>query len=67
MEKVKIVNDGKRIRLFFHYNEALIEIMREHRGWWIKKDKCWQFPAFKYKELYAELKSKMYEVRVERV
>lgn len=46
------------------YNDDLIDIMREHSGWWYKKERCWQFPVSKFSELYDDLKKNLYAVDV---
>lgn len=46
------------------YNTDLIDIMRDHDGWWYKKEKAWQFPIGKLTELYDKLTNKKYNVEI---
>lgn len=46
------------------YNTDLIDIMRDHEGWWFKKERCWQFPLWKLEPLYDELTEKHYKVEI---
>ncbi|MFW6130047.1 MAG: hypothetical protein ACOC56_02610 [Atribacterota bacterium] len=46
----------------FHYNEDLVEIMRDFNGFWNKKQKAWFLPAYKKSELRDELVRRMYNV-----
>ena len=64
VQKVKIRKGEKVIRVHFIYNTDLVDIMREHRGWWFRKEKCWQFPLWKLEPLYDELTSKHYNVEI---
>ena len=46
------------------WNPDLVEIMRDHKGWWYRKEKCWQFPLWKLEPLYEELTKKQYSVEI---
>lgn len=61
-EKVRIIKFNKQIKVKFHYNEDLVEIMRDFDGYWNRKEKAWFFPAYKKSELRDELTKRMYEV-----
>jgi len=64
VQKVRIEKGEKNIRVHFMYNTDLVEIMQENRGWWFRKEKCWQFPLWKLEPLYDELTSKLYKVEI---
>jgi len=64
VQKVKIRKGEKKIRVHFMYNTDLVEIMQSHRGWWFRKEKCWQFPLWKLEPLYDELTTKHYNVEI---
>jgi len=64
VQKVKIRKGERNIKVHFIYNTDLIDIMRENRGWWFKKEKCWQFPLWKLEPLYDELTAKRYNVEI---
>jgi len=59
-----IRKEGKRIKINFSYNPDLVEIMRDHKGYYIRKEKTWVFPAEKLHEIRDELVRKMYSVRI---
>jgi len=64
VQTVKIRKEGNKIKLNFMYNTDLIDIMREHKGYFFRKEKAWVFPAYKQSELYDELTSKHYRVEI---
>ena len=61
---VKIQKDGKHINVFFSYNEDLVRLMKENRGWWSPKKKCWIFPLYKRSDIIEVLKSNLYKVQL---
>ena len=63
-QRVRIRKGEKVIKVHFMYNTDLVDIMREHNGWWIYKEKCWQFPVGRLSEIYDDLTSKMYKVEI---
>jgi len=64
VQSVKIRKGEKIIRVHFMYNTDLIDIMREHDGWWFKKEKAWQFPIGKLTEVYEHLTNERYNVTI---
>jgi len=64
VQTVTIRKGEKIIYIHFSYNTDLIDIMREYKGWWFRKEKAWQFPLFKYDDLYNKLKEEKYNVRI---
>ena len=64
VQAVKIRKGEKIISVHFMYNTDLIDIMREHKGWWFKKEKGWQFPIGKLSELYEHLTNEKYNVQI---
>ncbi|GAH45483.1 unnamed protein product [marine sediment metagenome] len=64
VQKVKIRKGERNIKVHFIYNTDLIDIMRSHRGWWFKGEKCWQLPLWKLEPLYDELTDKHYKVEI---
>jgi len=64
VQKVKIRKGERIIRIHFLWNPDLVDIMHEHRGWWYRKEKCWQFPLWKLEPLYDELTDKHYNVEI---
>jgi len=64
VQTVKIRKEGNRIKINFMYNNDLIDIMREHGGWWFKKEKAWQFPIGKLTEVYDHLTNEKYNVQI---
>jgi len=67
VQTVKIRKGEKKFLVHFMWNDDLVDIMREHNGWWNKKERAWQFPNYKFDELYDELTKKMYKVRIMRL
>jgi len=63
VQTVKIRKEGNRIKVNFMYNNDLIDIMREHNGYYFKKEKAWIFPVYKQSELYNVLTDKHYNVK----
>jgi len=64
VQTVKIRKGERNIKVHFIYNTDLIDIMRSHRGWWFKGEKCWQLPLWKLEPLYDELTDKHYKVEI---
>jgi len=64
VQTVNIRKGEKVIRVYFMYNVDLIDIMREHNGWWFRKEKCWQFPISKLESLYDHLTKEKYNVNI---
>lgn len=62
VQTVKIRKGEKVFRVSFMYNTDLIDIMREHQGWWYRKEKSWQFPHWKFDEVYDHLTDAHYNV-----
>lgn len=63
-EKVYIQKHNKHIKVTFHYNTDLIDIMHDFNGFYIHTEKSWQFPSSKLSILRETLKHKMYDVRL---
>ena len=63
-QTVNIRKGEKIIRVHFMYNTDLIDIMREHDGWWFKREKAWQFPIGKLNEVYDHLTNEKYNVKI---
>jgi len=64
VQRVVIRKNDNKIRVHFMYNPDLIDIMREHQGWWFRKEKCWQFPLWKFDAIYDHLKREKYSVEI---
>ena len=64
VQTVKIRKGEKIIRVHFMYNPDLVSIMREHNGWWFRKEKAWQFPVGKLSELRDHLVNEKYNVQI---
>ena len=64
VQTVKIRKGERIIRIHFMYNTDLVEIMQDHKGWFFRKERCWQFPLWKLEPLYDELTSKRYNVEI---
>lgn len=64
VEKVHIIKKERSIKINFRYNTDLIDIMREHKGWYFKHDKSWVFPLSKFEKIKDELIHLMYDVRI---
>jgi len=63
-QTVNIRKEGTRIKVHFMYNTDLVDIMRDHSGYFFAKEKAWVFPASKFEELRSELIKRMYEVKI---
>ena len=63
-QTVRIRKDNNRIKINFMYNDDLINIMREHHGYFYRKEKAWVFPTSKLTELYNILTNKHYNVQI---
>ena len=64
VQKVIIRKGKDKILVYFMYNTDLIDIMRNHNGWWFRKEKAWQFPIRKFEELYDDLTNNRYKVEI---
>jgi len=64
VQTVKIRKGEKIIRVHFMYNTDLVDIMRDHNGWWFRKEKAWQFPVGKLTELRDHLTKEKYNVTI---
>ena len=64
VQTVKIRKGEKTIRVHFMWNPDLVDIMQNHKGWWFRKEKCWQFPLWKFETIYDELTNKHYRVEI---
>jgi len=64
VQTVKIRKGEKTIRVHFMYNTDLVDIMQEHKGWFFRKERCWQFPLWKLQPIYDELTAKHYSVEI---
>jgi len=62
-QTVNIRLEGNKIKVKFIYNTDLIDIMRDHNGYFLRKERAWIFPKSKFGELRDELKKKMYIVK----
>ena len=62
VQTVKFRKEGNRIKINFMYNNDIIDVMREHHGYYFKKEKAWIFPVYKQSELYNVLTDKHYNV-----
>jgi len=59
-----IRKEGKRIKINFSYNSDLVDIMRDHNGYYFRKEKAWIFPVEKLYTIKDELTQKMYSVKI---
>ena len=59
-----MVKVGKQVKVYFSYNQDLVDIMRKNEGWWWHKEKCWSFPVGQTSELYDQLKKEGYNVQI---
>ena len=64
VQTVKIRKGERVIRIHFMWNPDLVDIMQEHKGWFFKKERCWQFPLWKFESIYDELTNKLYRVEI---
>ena len=64
VQRVKIRKGKTIIKVHFMYNTDLVDIMNEHKGWWKSKDRYWQFPIWKFQEVYDDLKKNLYAVDI---
>ena len=64
VQTVKIRKGDKIIRVHFIYNTDLVDIMHDHRGWWFRQEKAWQFPLWKLEPLYDQLTKEHYRVEI---
>ena len=62
-----IRKEEKQIKINFSYNTDLVDIMREHKGYFFRKEKAWCFPIHKLDEIRDELTHKMYNVQTKKV
>ena len=62
VQTVRIRKEDNKIKLNFMYNTDLVDIMREHHGFFFRKEKAWVFPAHKQSELYNALVDNHYNV-----
>ncbi|GAH93250.1 unnamed protein product, partial [marine sediment metagenome] len=63
-QTVTIIKSEKVFKVHFMYNNDLVDIMRKHKGWWIRYEKCWQFPLWKFEEFYDDLTNNKYKVEI---
>ena len=63
-QKVKIRKGEKIILVHFMWNDDLVDKMREHNGWWNNKERAWQFPLYKFEQIYDDLTKSLYRVEI---
>ena len=61
-----IRKEEKQIKINFSYNTDIVDIMREHNGYFFRKEKAWCFPIRKLDEIRDELAKKMYTVQTKK-
>lgn len=66
-QKVIIRKGEKVFRVNFIYNNDLIDIMHDHKGWYYKGEKAWQFQNWKFDTLYDDLTDKKYKVEIKKL
>ena len=64
VQTVNVRKEENRIKLNFIYNKDLYLIMKDHHGYFFKKEKAWIFPLHKFEEIKRDLESKNYKVVV---
>lgn len=64
VQRVRMRKGEKIILVHFMWNDDLVYIMREHNGWWNRKERAWQFPIWKFQEVYDDLKKNLYAVDI---
>lgn len=62
-EKVYFTKQDTNFIVKFHYNDDLVDIMRDFNGWYTPRNQTWKFPITKYEPLKSHLKKKYYEVK----
>jgi hypothetical protein len=61
---VKIKKGKKSFKVYFTYNPDLVDIMKDHDGWYFKKQKAWTFPNKRFRKVYDDLKEEGYKVNI---
>lgn len=64
---VQIVNvrkEGKKIKVHFMYHYKLYDVMKKHKGFWFKKEKCWIFSENKLGELQSDIEKLHHKVSI---
>jgi len=64
VQTVKIRKGEKKFLVHFMWNDDLVDKMRDHNGWWNKKERAWQFPLYKFSEVYDDLTKSLYRVKI---
>ena len=67
VQKVIIRKGDNKFRVHFMYNTDLVDIMQEHQGWWFRKEKCWQFPLWKFEAVYDHLSKEKYKIEIKKI
>jgi len=67
VQQVVFRKGEKSVTVHFMYNTDIIDVMRDHNGWWNRKDKCWQFPIGKFQEVYDDIKQHHYSTEIRKL
>ena len=61
---INIRKDNKKIKIYFMYDNELYNVMKQHNGFWLKREKFWIFPEDKLESIKKDIESKGHEVYV---
>jgi len=67
VQQVVFRKGEKSVTVHFMYNTDIIDVMRDHNGWWNRKDKAWQFPISKFQEVYDDIKQHHYATEIQKM
>ena len=46
------------------YNNELYDVMKKHKGYWFKKEKCWIFPEKKLDDIKSDIEKLNHKVSI---
>ena len=65
VQTVSLRKEEKKFLVDFKYNPDLVDIMKDHGGWYIPKTKSWQFPLNKLDAVQDSLREDGYRVHIQ--
>ena len=65
VQAVTLRKEEKKFLVTFKYNPDLVDIMKDFEGWFIPKEKAWQFPLNKFDAVQDALSKEGYRTYIQ--
>ena len=65
VQTVTLRKEEKKFLVTFKYNPDVVDIMKDNGGWYVAKEKAWQFPLSKYDAVQDDLVKEGYKVYIQ--